>query len=170
VIGESINVRMATLADLPVLVELRLANAVAHMALDGVTYRIPQRSAVTRYFSTVLADRSEVDRSEGDAILVAESDDGRVIGMVEVLRQPEAPAHQILNPEAVAQVHTVVLPGARCHGIGTALLAAAEKWASEAGITYLSAGIYHRNADAIRFYARHGFIDAGVSRGKRLSR
>jgi GNAT superfamily N-acetyltransferase len=74
----------------------------------------------------------------------------------EVLRQPEAPAHQILNPEAAAQIHVVVLPGARCHGIGTALLAAAEKWTNETGITYLSAGIYYRNADAVRFYARYG--------------
>jgi GNAT superfamily N-acetyltransferase len=159
-----INVRKADPADLPVLIELRLANASAHVALDPATYRIPQRSDVSRYFSEVLADGST-----RNAILVAEADDGRVIGMIEVLCSSDPPEHQILQPEPAAQVHTVVLPGTRSQGAGAALLAAAEKWAAEEGITYLSAGIHYRNAGAVRFYAQHGYTDAGVSRGKRLN-
>ncbi|MGV9806992.1 N-acetyltransferase family protein [Micromonospora chersina] len=157
------TVRPAGVADLPSLVDLRLANAEAHIALDPGTYRVPRREAVERHFTAVLAD--EAGR---DAVLVAEAHDGRVVGMIEVLPQSEPPEHQILRPEPSAQVHTVVLPAARGLGVGSALLAAAQRWASDRGITYLSAGIHHRNVDAVRFYRRHGYTDAGLSLGRRV--
>ncbi|MFC0030049.1 GNAT family N-acetyltransferase [Micromonospora chaiyaphumensis] len=156
-----LTVRPARVADVASLVELRLANAEAHLALDAGTYRVPQRDAVVRHFAAMLADVSGPD-----GVLVAEGHDGQVVGMVEVLRHSDPPDHQILRPEPSAQVHTVVLPGARGLGVGSALLAAAERWASDRGITYLSAGIYHRNVDAVRFYSRHGYTDAGLSLGK----
>ncbi|PWR11610.1 hypothetical protein DKT68_05145 [Micromonospora acroterricola] len=158
-----LTVRAANVADVPALVELRLANAEAHLALDAGTYRVPRREAVVRHFAGMLTD--EPGR---DAVLVAETPDGRVVGMVEVLRLPEPPEHQILRPEPSAQVHTVVLPDARGLGVGSALLEAAERWATDRGITYLSAGIHHRNVDAVRFYSRHGYADSGLSLGRRL--
>ncbi|PWU47537.1 hypothetical protein DLJ47_30355 [Micromonospora sp. S4605] len=156
-------VRPAALADVPSLVELRLANAVAHLALDPRIYRVPQREAVVRHFTAMLTD--EAGR---DAVLVAESHDGRVVGMIEVLRNSEPPEHQILRPEPSAQVHTVVLADVRGLGVGAALLDAAKQWAIDQGITYLSAGIHHRNAGAVRFYSRHGYTDSSVSLGRRL--
>ncbi|MEU4482653.1 GNAT family N-acetyltransferase [Micromonospora sp. NPDC023966] len=158
-----LTVRPAGLADVPSLVELRLANAEAHLALDPDVYRVPRREAVVRHFTAMLGD--EAGR---DAVLVAEAPDGRVVGMIEVLRQSDPPEHQILRPEPSAQVHTVVLPDARGLGVGAALLKAAERWATDRGITYLSAGIHHRNVGAVRFYGRHGFTDAGFSLGRRL--
>ncbi|MET8203331.1 GNAT family N-acetyltransferase [Micromonospora taraxaci] len=155
-----LEVRPARPADVPSLVLLRLANAEAHLALDADTYRVPQREAVVRHFTAVLAD--ETGR---DGVLVAEID-GRVVGMVEVSPHPDPPEHQILRPEPSAQVHTVVLPDARGLGVGSALVLAAERWATSRGVRYLSAGIHHRNADAVRFYGRHGYTDAGVSLGK----
>ena len=143
--------------------DLRLTNARAHIALDPDVYRLPDREAVARHFAVVLAD----DPGR-DAVLVAETADGRLAGMVEVLRLPDPPDHQILRPEPSAQVHTVVLSGARGEGIGSALLKAAERWAADRGITYLSAGIHHRNAGAVRFYSRHGYTGAGVSLGRSL--
>jgi GNAT superfamily N-acetyltransferase len=150
-------------ADVPSLVELRLANAEAHLALDPGTYRVPRRDAVVRHFTAMLGDESG-----RDGVLVAEAHDGRVVGMIEVLSQSDPPEHQILRPEPSAQVHTVVLPDARGLGVGSALLEAAERWASDRGITYLSAGIHHRNVGAVRFYGRHGYTDAGSSLGRRL--
>ncbi|MGC4771370.1 N-acetyltransferase family protein [Micromonospora sp. DT44] len=158
------TVRPASLADVASLVELRLANAEAHVALDAATYRVPPRDAVVRHFAAMVAD--EAGR---DGVLVAEGHDGQVAGMVEVLRYSDPPDHQILRPEPSAQVHTVVLPEARGLGVGSALLAAAERWASDRGVTYLSAGIHHRNVGAVRFYRRHGYADAGLSRGKSLA-
>ncbi|MCG5435737.1 GNAT family N-acetyltransferase [Micromonospora foliorum] len=158
-----LTVRPASLADVPSLVELRLANAEAHLALDAGTYRVPQREAVVRHFTAMLTD--EAGR---DGVLVAEADDGRVLGMIEVLVHSDPPEHRILRPEPSAQVHTVVLPDARGLGVGSALLLAAERWATGRGILYLSAGIYHRNVDAVRFYSRHGYTSAGLSLGKSL--
>jgi GNAT superfamily N-acetyltransferase len=153
-------VRPAHSADIPALVELRLSNAEAHLALDADTYRRPRYEAVVRHFTAVLADQAG-----RDAVLVAEVD-GRVVGMVEVLPRPDPPEHQILRPEPSAQVHTVVLPSARGLGVGSMLVRAAEQWATGRGIRHLSAGVHHRNVDAMRFYARHGYGDAGVSLGK----
>ena len=140
---------------------LRLANAEAHLALDPAVYRIPRRDAVTAHFRAVLA-------AGRDAILVATNADGRVLGMVEVLLLPDPPEHQILQPESAAQVHTVVLPDARGLGVGAALLAAAERWAAERHVSWLSAGIHHRNSGAVDFYRRHGYADSGLSLGRRL--
>ncbi|GHJ54959.1 hypothetical protein Nm8I071_42660 [Nonomuraea sp. TT08I-71] len=163
VLEVGLTVRPAGVADLPSLVDLRLANAEAHIALNPEIYRVPQREAVVRHFTAVLAD--EAGR---DAVLVAEDHDGRVVGMIEVLPLSDPPEHQILRPEPSAQVHTVVLPDARGLGVGSALLAAAQRWAADRGITYLSAGIHHRNTAAVRFYRRHGYTDAGLSLGRRV--
>ncbi len=159
---DELLVRPATVTDVDALVRLRVANAEAHLALDPATYRIPEPAAVRRHFTEVLT------AGEGrHAVLVAQLA-GRVAGMVEVIRNPDPPDHQILRPGSVAQVHTVVADDARGRGVGTALLSAAEHWAAAAGVTYLSAGIHHRNAGAVRFYGRYGFADSGRSMGLRV--
>ena len=131
--------------------------------LDPQTYRIPEQDAVRRHFTAVLT---------GDparhAVLVADLA-GEVVGMVEVLRNAEYPDHQILRPAASAQIHTVVTAEARGRGAGSLLVEAAVRWAAAAGISYLSAGIHHRNAGAVRFYGRHGFADSGLSLGRRIT-
>src|SRR4051794_29956410 len=130
-----VEVRAAGIEDVPALVELRLANAAVHVALDPRVYREPNRAAVAGYFETAV-------RSPGLGVLVAVLG-GRVVAMVEVLPGGGAPEHQILRPEKVAQVHTVVLPEARGGGAGAALVAAAEEWARRRGIVALVAGIQH---------------------------
>ncbi|SCF30077.1 L-amino acid N-acyltransferase YncA [Micromonospora mirobrigensis] len=157
----SATVRPAVLGDLPALVALRLANAEAHLALDPLTYRVPRPDVVADHFRAVLAEGR-------DAVLVAEAPDGQVVGMIEVLRHADPPEHQILRPEPSAAVHTVVLPDRRDHGVGAALLAAAESWATGQGIRWLSAGIHHRNDRAVAFYRRHGYGDSGLSLGRPL--
>jgi GNAT superfamily N-acetyltransferase len=163
-----LTIRPANAADVAALVELRIANAEAHVALDPDTYRVPSRDVVARHFAAVLADTVLADSGREDAIFVAETPDGRVLGMVEVLRHSGPPEHQILRPEPSAELHTVVLGDARGGGTGAALLAVAQRWATDQGIRYLSAGIHHRNAGAVRFYARAGFTDAGLRLVKRL--
>ncbi|MFI6763205.1 GNAT family N-acetyltransferase [Micromonospora sp. NPDC050417] len=158
------TVRLANRLDIPALVELRLANAEAHIALDPQTYRIPRRDAVARHFTSLFAD--DTGRH---AVLVAETPAHLVVGMIEVIRRPEPPDHQILRTDPSAEVHTVVLDGARGRGTGSALLEAAQRWATDQGIRYLSAGINHRNAGAVRFYNRHGLTEAGLSLGRRLT-
>ncbi|GAA3198833.1 GNAT family N-acetyltransferase [Dactylosporangium siamense] len=157
------TVRPATPADIDVLVRLRVANAEAHIALEPAIYRVPDEAAVRRHFAAVLAGAAG-----RHAVLVAEVA-GRVVGMVEVIRSPEPPDHQILRPESSAQIHTVVADDARGRGVGSALVIAAQRWAVAAGIAHLSAGIHHRNAGAVRFYGRHGYADSGLSLGRRVT-
>ncbi|MEV4639840.1 GNAT family N-acetyltransferase [Actinoplanes sp. NPDC049548] len=157
---EQITVRPAVPADGESLVRLRIANAEAHIALDPQAYRVPAREAVLRHFTAVLTGPAE-----HHVVLVADLG-GRTVGMVEVVRSPDPPDHQILRPEPSAQIHTVVADEVRGRGVGAALLGAAETWAVAHGITYLSAGIHHRNAGAVRFYERHGFAGSGISLGR----
>jgi GNAT superfamily N-acetyltransferase len=160
----TVAVRTARRTDLPALVRLRLANAERHVRLDPVGYRIPDAGTVERHFEDVLA-RGVVS---GVLISVAESS-GQVIGMVEVVVMPDPPDHQILTPGRDAQVHTVVLPGHRGEGVGTALLEAAERIAADQGIAHLYAGIFAPNTEAIRFYSAAGFGSNGVSLRKDLA-
>jgi GNAT superfamily N-acetyltransferase len=161
--SENVTVRAAVLGDVESLVRMRKANAEAHVVLNPQVYRIPETEAVVRYFTALLTE--ETTRH---AVLVAEFA-GRLVGMVEVVRNPDPPDHQILRPEPSAQIHTVVAAEQRNHGIGSALLEAAAEWAAVHGIGYLSAGIHHRNAGAVRFYSRHGYTDAGRVLGRRIA-
>jgi GNAT superfamily N-acetyltransferase len=159
---DEVMVRPAVVADVASLVDLRVANAEVHLLLDPEVYRIPERIAVARHFRAVLAAEPA-----GHALLVAQIVD-RLVGMVEVVRNPEPPDHQILRPDVSAQVHTVVAEEARDRGVGSALLGAAEQWAAAHGIGRLSAGIHHRNVSAVRFYERHGYADSGRSLTRQL--
>jgi GNAT superfamily N-acetyltransferase len=155
--AHSWTVRAATVGDIPALVVLRQANARVHLAFDPAAYRVPDATLVAGYFEGVLTAGRE-------AVIVAADGSGTVVGMVEVLRLPSPPEHQILVPRPSAEIHTVVLPEARGRGIGARLVAAARDWAAAEGIRYLVARINHRNAAAVRFYHRHGFAGSGVSR------
>ncbi|MFY1705722.1 GNAT family N-acetyltransferase [Micromonospora sp. WMMA1923] len=159
---DRVTVRPATAHDVDALVALRVANADVHLALDPLLYRMPPEAALLRHFTTVLADAPG-----RNAVFVAEWD-GRIVGMVEVLRDPDPPAHRLLRPEPSAQIHTVVSPEVRARGVGSVLVAAAERWAAAAGMVRLSAGIHHANDRAVGFYQRHGFVDAEISLVRRL--
>ncbi|WP_305788947.1 GNAT family N-acetyltransferase [Symbioplanes lichenis] len=145
-------IRPATATDLPELCALREANAAAHLALDPRAYRIPERAAVERHFRAFLADPAR-------GVVLLEPGGG----MVEIVRNPPPPDHQILRPLPSAQIHTVVHSAARGHGTGARLVAAAHRWAAAQGIAYLTAGIHHANAGAVRFYARHGYTPSGAA-------
>jgi hypothetical protein len=69
---------------------------------------------VVRHFSAVLTENTT-----RHAVLVAVVA-GRLVGTVEVVRNPDPPDHQILRPEPSAQIHTVVADDVRNQGIGSA--------------------------------------------------
>ena len=87
-------------------------------------------------------------------LLSAEDPAGRIVGTVQiVLDQPENQRHRA--DLAKMLVHR----SARRSGVGAALLAAAERAASEAGRTLLV--LDTASADAARLYARHGWQRCG---------
>ncbi|MEU8381906.1 hypothetical protein [Streptosporangium sp. NPDC048865] len=107
-----ILVRAAGREDVSALVRLRIANAERHVRLDPAVYRVPGVEAVRGHFEEVLSTGSRT------LVLVAEVM-GEVVGMVELVLPADPPDHQILAPCRAAEVHTVVLDGHRCEGMGS---------------------------------------------------
>ena len=89
------------------------------------------------------------------AVLVAERDDGALVGRLSVGRDPHpASTH-------VADVGLMVASDARRQGVGTALLQAAVGWARETGVRKLELHVFPWNEAAIALYDTFGFEREG---------
>jgi GNAT superfamily N-acetyltransferase len=160
----TVSVRTARADDVPALVQLRMANGERHAALDPSGHRVPEAGPVRRYFEKLISGTA----GTGVVLLVAEVT-GTVAGMTElVIRSEPPPDHQILIHRPLAEVHTVVLEPFRGNGVGTALVRAAEQYATEHGVSRLVAPILEPNTDAVSFYSRAGFGPHGVILTKEL--
>lgn len=96
--------------------------------------------------------------------LAARSGNLRVGGAVVVADSPECEVLERRNELALLW-DIRVAPAARNHGIGTALLAAAEAWARTRGSRMLKVETQNTNVPACRFYASRGFKLESVNRG-----
>ena len=90
--------------------------------------------------------------------LLAEAD-GRLVGYAQLRRGPAPPCVQA---EATIELHRFYVD-APAHGTGVAqgLMAAVRDAAGAAGAGHVWLGVWERNARAIRFYAKCGFVDVG---------
>jgi diamine N-acetyltransferase len=90
--------------------------------------------------------------------LLAE-DEGRLVGYAQVRYGPAPPCVQ---PADAIELHRFYVD-APAHGKGVAqrLMAAVRDAARTAGARHLWLGVWERNARAIRFYAKCGFVDVG---------
>jgi RimJ/RimL family protein N-acetyltransferase len=101
-------------------------------------------------------------RRHPDAIvLVAELPEG-IVGRLSLARD----AHP--SSRHVADLGLMVAATHRRRGIGLALLAAAEQWATEAEIRKLELHVFPHNEAAIRLYERAGFVREGYRRAHYL--
>ena len=92
------------------------------------------------------------------AVLVAEAEDGRVVGRLSISRdQHPASRH-------VADLGLMVDARYRRQGIGRALLKASVEWACAAGIRKLELHVFPWNAGAIALYEDFGFVREGLRR------
>ncbi|MGW6130530.1 N-acetyltransferase family protein [Cellulomonas sp. NPDC055163] len=86
---------------------------------------------------------------------VATREDGPAVGLACLIEEPGSPS---------SDRHLVALwvePGARNSGVGTALLAAAEREAARAGAETLSLWVREDNTAALRLFERLGFAATG---------
>jgi RimJ/RimL family protein N-acetyltransferase len=93
-------------------------------------------------------------RHPDGAVMVAEID-GALVGRLSIARDPHpASAH-------VADLGLMVAAEHRRHGIGSALLAAAEAWALGSGVTKLELHVFPYNEPALALYEKRGYEREG---------
>lgn len=114
----------------------------------SVSFMLPMSlTKATAYWQGVAASLARGERK----VLVAEDETGAIVGTVQVLLdQPENQPHR--GDVAKMLVHR----RARKHGVGAALLAAAERSALESGKILLVLDTV-TGSDGYRLYARHGW-------------
>jgi GNAT superfamily N-acetyltransferase len=99
----------------------------------------------------------------GWGVLAARIGEHRVGGAVIVARSPDI--EMLEGRDELALLWDIrVAPASRNHGIGTALLSAAESWARARGAHVLKVETQNTNVPACRFYASHGFVLRAVRR------
>lgn len=123
----------------------------------------PQREALPDRFQAPMGEirsrpRTEALMADPDSFLAVAELDGRVVGIVNVgIRpMPDYPQKKPLRSALIRGI--VVLPEYRRRGVGSALLAAVQKWAVAKDADEIQASVYDFNRPAAAFFARLGFL------------
>jgi ribosomal protein S18 acetylase RimI-like enzyme len=95
------------------------------------------------------------DWEQGGCVLVAEGEDGEILGFLSMMPQ---------GWHGTCRIHHLVVD-CRCRrqGVGSALLSAAAQWARERGLVRLTAEAQTKNHPAICFYQKHGLTFCGFN-------
>jgi aminoglycoside 6'-N-acetyltransferase I len=96
------------------------------------------------------------------AVLLAEDDDGRVVGFVELSIRPYAEG--CLTDRVAFLEGWYVMPDARRRGVGRALVAAAEEWAQAQGCTEFASDAEADNTMSARAHRALGFEEVVIIR------
>lgn len=100
------------------------------------------------------------ETTEPSAVLLAEISPGEVIGFVELSVRPHAEG---CRSRSVAYIEGwFVLPHERRHGVGRALVAAAEAWGRAQGCIELASDTQPENAVSADAHRATGFHEAGL--------
>jgi GNAT superfamily N-acetyltransferase len=150
----AVVIRPAIPADRDAMVELDLASAAHHVALDPDSYRVPDRDAVASFL-----DRRHADPDR--EVYVAVIDDA-VVGMVDVTMLEAPDDGSIVRPIPTADIGISVLEAWRGRGIGHLLMKAADASARARGAKQIVLDMSSANLDAVRFYRRLGYVDSGL--------
>lgn len=100
-----------------------------------------------------------LSRHPDAALFVAELEDGGLVGRLSLMRDPHPSSRH------VADLGLMVAASHRRQGIGSALMAMAERWAAGAGVGKLELHVFPHNAPAIALYERLGYEREGLRRG-----
>lgn len=157
----TVEIRPANPDDVGALADIYQASAEHHMRLDPSLYSTPDYLALKERY------RKRLPLADDEEILVAEVD-GEVVGWTELVLRAASGQVRMMRDVVSAEIDVAVLPEHRGHGVGSRLVAAAEKWANEHGAQVITMQTHVANADAIRFYQeRHGFRTTGILMIKR---
>jgi ribosomal protein S18 acetylase RimI-like enzyme len=152
--SSDVVIRRAAAEDREAMIELDLASAVHHAALDPDFYRVPEREAIASFL-----DRRHADRDREVLVAVVEH---AVVGMVDVTMLEQPDEGSIVRPISTADVGISVLAAWRNQGIGRLLMEAAEASAKARGAKQIVLDMSAANGDALRFYRRLGYMETGI--------
>ncbi len=96
------------------------------------------------------------------AALLAEDEDGRIVGLVELSLRPYAEGCRS-SPVAYLE-GWIVLPEARRQGVGRALVSAAETWARSQGCTEFASDAEPENDVSSAAHRALGFVEVSMVR------
>jgi ribosomal protein S18 acetylase RimI-like enzyme len=150
------HIRPVRDADHPALLEFS-----PRLTIGAVPWRDPPgfAAAARGWIESSLASA----REDGHAVLVALLD-GRVAGLVSVVERPH------FTGEMDAYVGELVIGSAfEGRGAGRALMAAAERWAAERGLSRITLDTGAHNHRARRFYERAGFEEEEIRFSKAVT-
>lgn len=156
--GAGFSIRLATPDD-------ALALAAAGSAFFRDTFGPANRPEDMEHYLThafsEARQRAELTES-GARILLAIGSDGQIVGYVH-LRLGAAPPATSSAPAGRSAEIARLYAGRQWHGrgLGAALMEAALVTAAQWGAELIWLGVWERNARAIAFYAKHGFVDVG---------
>lgn len=146
VVPDDIGIRAATDADAPAIAAL-----LADLGYPAESGAIPERLAALASHPGTLAIVAELD--------------GDVVGLATCHVYPAL--HRV---EPVAWLTSLVTAElARRRGVGGALVASVERWATSRGATRLSLTSATKRTDAHEFYERRGYEKTGIRLGRALS-
>ena len=143
-LSPTLLIRPVARADAAELAEL--LNAI--IAAGGTT-------ALEEPFSPGVLDACYLTGPEVLCCFVAEDDDGALLSFQTLGRYPDL-------PDDVGDIGTFARIGVTGRGVGHALFAATQAWASKRGLAALNATIRADNAGGLAFYTKLGFTDLDV--------
>jgi GNAT superfamily N-acetyltransferase len=112
----------------------------------------------------LVVSRWEAWRAEGNAALVAVRPDGTLSGVATL--HITTPLHR---PEIMGRIHALVVDAPdRGHGVGRALVAAAEAHLAQAGCSLLEITSHNRLVEAHAFYRHLGYEQTSMRFAKNL--
>jgi len=158
-----IEIRPVTEDDFEGLIDVYLAGARHHAAIDPAAFRVPERDDVA------VRLRRRFDARGSEHAYVAAVVDGELVGSatldVDDLPDPGAMA----RPVRSAELGIAVLEEWRGRGVGRRLIAALESWAEAHAVERVILNVTAANAGAIGLYHDIGYADSGIEMRKDLA-
>lgn len=149
----AVEIRPVTPDDLETLIDIYLDTARHHAAIDPEVFHVPDRPDIA------VRLRRRIDGRGVTGEYLAAIVDGRMAGSASVdLADPPGPG-SMLRPVPTAEFGVSVVEGFRGMGIGRALIAACEHWASARGVERMILTVSDANVSAIRLYHELAYRD-----------
>jgi GNAT superfamily N-acetyltransferase len=162
--SDEVLIRPVTLDDLEVLIDIYLDTARHHAAIDPEVFHVPDRVAI----EVRLRRRIEGRGVTGEYVAAMIGD--AMVGSASVDIADPPTAGNMTRTVPTAEFGVSVVDGWRGRGIGRALIAHLEGWATDHGVERMVLNVSAANEGAIRLYHELGYRDFDLSMLKSLSR